>query len=139
MWGKNSTSVVNTVIGSLVVLDLVLTVWGFFFTRSWFEFFHHIEHLDADSYLHRCAANWLAFFIIQVCVLVLWRKYPALILLVAGCRLGDVLTDVTCLLAAPIGTIYAEVLFPIAGVGNLVVGVYLVDLFFKKYQVVEKS
>ena len=117
---------VSAVLGALVLTDLVLTVWGFAFPHAWFRVFHGAELVDPQGLLPRCAANWLAFLVIQIAALVRWRREPWWLYVVAGCRLGDALTDVTCLFACAHATTWAKIAFPVAGVGNVLTGVFLV-------------
>jgi hypothetical protein len=120
---------VDAILASLVGLDLVLTLWGFFAPRLWYAFFHGADYVDPEGLLRRCAANWLAFFILQVIALARWRRSPMWLAVVAGCRLGDALTDVTCLAFAAHSTIFARIAFPAAGIGNLVAGVVLLRAY----------
>lgn len=119
----------NLVLISLSGLDLILSLWGFFFPAFWFSFFHDSTFIDPQSLLARCAANWTAFFLLQVTALLRWKKWPWLLLLVAGARLSDIFTDITCLLLASKVTIYAVILFPVAGAGNLLCGVFLIKSY----------
>ncbi len=43
----------------------------------------------------------------------------------AGCRLGDCLTDLTCLAFCDRITAFGALAFPAAGIGNVLVGVWL--------------
>ena len=124
-----STRSVPAILVSLVALDFVLTVWGFFFPSFWFSFFHGAAYVDPQGFLRRCAANWLGFLVLQVIALRRWRKDAMWLAVVAGCRLGDALTDVTCLAFASSTTPFAWIAFPIAGVGNVVVGVVLLRAY----------
>ena len=115
-------------LSGLVVLDLVLCAWGFLFPEVWFGVFHDAPVVDPQGLLARCAANWLAFFVIQLVALLSWERAPWLLLLVAGCRLGDCLTDLTCLLSCERITVWGAIAFPAAGLGNLSAGLALVWL-----------
>jgi hypothetical protein len=116
---------VSAVLGALVLTDLVLTVWGFAFPHAWFRVFHDADAVDPQGLLRRCAANWLAFLVLQVAALVRWRREPWWLFVVAGARLGDALTDVACLTFCAHATPWAWVAFSAAGVGNLVFGAWL--------------
>jgi hypothetical protein len=116
---------VQIVLGSLVGLDLLLAVWGFFLPDLWFRFFHGAEYVDPQGLLRRCAANWLGFLVVQAIALARFRREPAWLAVVAGCRWGDALTDVTCLAFASSRTVFAWIAFPAAGIGNLIVGIVL--------------
>lgn len=65
----------------------------------------------------------------QSIALARWRRDPMWLAVVAGCRLGDALTDVTCLAFASGRTIFAWLAFPAAGIFNVVVGVYLIKAY----------
>ena len=119
---------VRAVLAGLVALDTVLAAWGFFAPALWFRFFHGADAVDPQGLLRRCAANWLAFAILQVVALVRWRRERGWLAAVAGMRLGDALTDVTCLVFCATATPAAYVLFPVAGAGNLLVGMWLLSV-----------
>ena len=115
----------RAVLLSLVALDAILATWGFGFPALWFRFFHGSDYVDPQGLLRRCAANWLAFALLQAAALWRWRRDPRWLTLVAGMRLGDALTDVTCLAFSARATAAAWILFPIAGLGNVAIGVWL--------------
>jgi hypothetical protein len=116
---------VRFTLAGLVALDALLTVWGFFLPDLWFRVFHGAGYVDPQGLLRRCAANWLAFAVVQAIALARWERSPGWLFAVAGMRWGDALTDVTCLAFASSVTPFALVAFPIAGLGNLVVGAWL--------------
>ncbi|HPQ69031.1 MAG TPA: hypothetical protein PKW95_07865 [bacterium] len=120
---------VSLVLAALVAFDLILSGWGFFFPEAWYRFFHGAPYVDPQGLLRRCAANWTAFMIVQAIALLRWKRAPWLLVLVAGCRLGDALTDVTCLIFCESVTVWGAIGFPLAGVGNLVVGGWLIRRF----------
>lgn len=120
---------VDFLLGALVVLDLVLCIWAFFFPEFWFRFFHDSEYIDPQGLLRRCAANWLAFFVVQLVALIRWRRNHEWLMIVAGCRLGDILTDVTCLIFCERITLYGLIAFPLAGFGNLAFGIMLIRIY----------
>ncbi len=113
---------------SLVVFDLLLVVWAFGFPRWWFVVFHGVQTVDDQSIalLQRCGANWFGFLIIQVVAYLKWREWPWLLVLVAGARLGDAFTDTTCLLVSPSRALLGILGFPLAGVGNIAAGLFLI-------------
>jgi hypothetical protein len=118
---------IRTVLAGLVALDLTLAVWGFFLPDLWFRFFHGTERVDPQRLLQRCAASWLAFLLVQLWALLRWERDRRWLAAVAGMRLGDALTDLTCLALASSTTVAAWVLFPVAGVGNLLLGGWLLS------------
>lgn len=120
---------VSGVLLSLCLLDLGLTVWAFAFPDFWFAFFHAAPRVDPQGLLYRCGANWLAFAVLQGLA---WRRWPRQLWwlpLIAGCRLGDCLTDITCLLSCQKATLMAWIAFPAAGLGNLLAGILLVQAY----------
>jgi hypothetical protein len=119
------------VLAGLVALDATLATWGAFFPGAWFRLFHGAAYVDPQGLLRRCAANWLAFSVLQSVAAASWRKSPWWLMLIAGCRLGDALTDVTCLMVCQSATVMAWVAFPVAGAGNVAVGVWLARTFLR--------
>jgi hypothetical protein len=116
---------VTALLGALVAFDVTLTVWGLAFPDAWFATFHGAPRVDPQGYLARAAASWAAFAVLQLIALVRWRRDAAWLAVIAGVRLADCLTDVTCLAACERATWQAWVGFPLAGAGNLLVGVVL--------------
>lgn len=117
---------IRAILISLVLLDAVLCTWGFFFPELWYQLFHGAGYVDPQGLLRRCAANWLAFLGVQLVALIRWRAHPGWLLIVAGCRLGDCLTDISRLVFCESITTLGIVAFPLAGVGNLVVAALLI-------------
>jgi len=116
---------VTSILLALVLLDLVLATWGFAFPELWFQVWHGAPYVDPQALLPRAAASWAAFCILQFIALVRWRSSPRWLVLVAGVRLADSLTDVTCAFMATDITLAGQVLFPLAGIGNMAVGLLL--------------
>jgi hypothetical protein len=114
------------ILWSLVALDAGLAFWAFAAPGFWFRFFHGADRVDPQALLYRCGANWTAFLVLQLIAALRWRKERWWLFVVAGCRLGDCLTDITCLALAASTTIFAWIAFPVAGIGNLVGGVLLI-------------
>lgn len=118
-------ALVRIALAALVVLDVVLAGWGFFFPEAWFQLFHGADYVDPQALLRRCAANWLAFAVLEAVALARWERSPGWLLVVAGMRWGDALTDITCLAFASSTTVFSMIGFPLAGIGNVVLGVWL--------------
>ncbi len=114
---------------SLILLDLVLTIWGFFFPELWYSFFHGVPYIDPQALLQRSAANWLGFLILQIIAFFKWEKSNWWLILVAGSRFTDSLTDITCLTFSSNITIFGIILFPVAGIGNIIIGILLVKSY----------
>lgn len=125
------TSIINLTLLNLVFIDLIVSILGFFFPEEWYSFFHDASYIDPQGLLYRSAASWVAFFIVQLVALIYWKKYVWMLILVAGCRLGDTFTDITCLIFSSSHTVWAFIVFPLAGIGNLAIGVYLVYIHNK--------
>ena len=119
----------NIILVSLVALDLTLASWGFFAPDLWYLVFHGASYVDPQALLPRCAAHWTAFFLIQLLALVRWQKGELWwLLLVAGSRFADCLTDITCAVFCDSLTLFGLIAFPVAGITNVVVGAVLVRL-----------
>ncbi|MFC2091551.1 hypothetical protein ACFLTD_02130, partial [Elusimicrobiota bacterium] len=78
---------------ALIVFDVVISVTGFFFPYLWFEIFHGVLYDDPQGFLRRCAANWLAFALVQLIAYINWEKKPYWLAVVAGVRFSDIFTD----------------------------------------------
>lgn len=115
----------------LVLLDLFLASWGFFAPDLWFDFFHDSPYVDPQGLLYRSAANWVGFLVLQALAVWRWRRWPGWLLIVVGCRLCDVATDVTCLIFCDRISVMGAILFPVAGTFNLIIGVVLVHLYLR--------
>ncbi len=123
---------VRLLLALLVVFDLVLTLWAFLLPDLWFAVFHGSPRVDPQALLQRCGANWAAFCTIQVLALLRWRRERWWLSVVAGCRLGDCLTDITCLAFCDRITAFGAVAFPAAGIGNVLVGVWLLRAYLRR-------
>ena len=117
------------VIGSLVVIDLVLFLWGYGWPELWFEVWHGAELVDPQALLQRSAGHWLAFFLLQTVALFRHRDERVWLALVAGARFSDCLTDLSVLAFASSTTLAAQLLFPVAAVGNLIAGLVLLRAY----------
>lgn len=126
---------VNFVLQSLFALDLVLTGWVFLFPQSWARMFHDTILIDPHGFLPRMGANWLAFAVLQGIACLRWEKAPYWLLLVAGARFGDVLTDWTYLAAASSRTPFAWLMLGGALPANLGAGWFLL----KSYKEIAKK
>ena len=126
---RNPDYKVNVLLLALIVIDLVLSVWGFFFPDLWFRFWHDAPRVDPQGLLQRCAANWTAFFLFQLIAFFKWKRQPWWLVLVAGMRFGDIFTDVTFSLLCSSLSVAGRVAFPLAGAGNLVFGLLLLRFY----------
>jgi len=54
---------------SLVMLDITLACWGYFWPKGWFWLFHGVSYVDPQGLLQRSAGNWAAFALFQAIAL----------------------------------------------------------------------
>lgn len=116
---------VTAVLAALLICDVVLSLWGFFFPDLWFSVFHGAPRVDPEGFIRRCAANWLMFAALQAVALRRWRAAPVWLAVVAGARLGDALTDWSYLYFCAHVTPWGAVALLSAGPLNLAAGLYL--------------
>ena len=123
---------VSAILASLAALDLTLATVGFFFPQLWFTIFHGVDYVDPQGFLRRCAANWLAFGILQAVAYTRWRRQPYWLVLIAGVRLSDIFTDWTYLHFAHDITWFGRVSLFAVSPANLALGFYLLR-WYQKY------
>jgi hypothetical protein len=84
-------------------VDVVLPALAALHPQWWFDVLHVGVTPDAMdlALLDRAAAQWVAFAALQIVALVRWRSWPDWLLLVAGARTSDWLTDLTYFATAP--------------------------------------
>jgi len=123
----------------LFLFDVFLVLWVFLLPDSWFMLFHGAEYIDPQALLKRCGANWAAFAILQFCAFLKWKKAPEWLAIVAGVRLSDIFTDLTCMLLANnitwVGILGFGLMFPI----NLFLGIYFLRAFRQKQLLVSRK
>jgi len=95
--------VANGVLLTAIGVDVVLPALSYAQPTWWFDVLHVGVSPDAMdlALLHRAAAQWIAFALLQIIALVDWRRWPDWLLLVAGARTSDWLTDLTYFAVAP--------------------------------------
>ncbi len=120
---------VPIVIGALVLMDLVLAGIILVSGQAWFDLMHGTDHVDPGGYLKRTGALWLSFAILQVIAFVRWREAPHWLLILAGVRWGDVLSDWTWWGAMDDRTWLAHVLL-LATPANLLLGLFFYRAYF---------
>ena len=107
---------VDVVLWSLVIFDLVVAVGAFLLPQLWFRILHGADFVDPQGLLRRTGAIWVAFAVLQILALPRWRGAPHWLLLVTGIRLSEMFADWTYLLFAasktPFGTIALLVTLP---------------------------
>jgi len=114
---------------ALVVLDIVISVVAFFFPEYWFKIFHNASYVDAQGLLRRCAANWVAFALIQTIALLKWHKRPYWLAVVAGVRFSDMFTDWTYLWFSSNITMFGRIGLFIISPLNLLLGIYFLKVY----------
>jgi hypothetical protein len=117
---------VHALLAFLVFFDATLTTWAFFFPQRWFDAFHGVAYVDVEALVPRMAANWAAFFLVQLIALLRWRRESWWLLVVAGVRLSDVFTDLTYFALAKDLTLFARLTLPGMGPINALMGWYLI-------------
>jgi hypothetical protein len=117
-----SSSVERTVwlvLGSLALIDLTIGSVALFDPALWFRVFHNAPYVDPQALAPRMGAHWAGFFLVQSIALVRWRTDSRWLLLVAGARLSDVFTDLTCLLLCQSISPFGRLALASAGPANL--------------------
>lgn len=107
---------VDVVLWSLVVFDLLVAVGAFLLPQLWFRILHGADFVDPQGLLRRTGAIWVAFSVVQILALPRWRTAPHWLLLVTGIRLSEMFADWTYLVFAesitPFGTAALLVTLP---------------------------
>lgn len=110
---------VDAVLWSLVVFDLLVAVGAFLLPQLWFRILHDAEFVDPQGLLRRTGAIWVAFAVLQILALPRWRSASHWLLLVTGIRLSEMFADWTYLAFArfggsitPFGTVALLVTLP---------------------------
>lgn len=125
-WEKNDILLIL-----LIILDLTITFIAFFLPQAWFKIFHGSLYIDPQGFLRRCAANWLAFALIQLLALLKWRKKPYWLAVVAGVRLSDIFTDWAYLFFSSSITLFGRAGLFIISPLNLLLGLYFLNAYKK--------
>ncbi|MEW5734424.1 MAG: hypothetical protein AB1921_06195 [Thermodesulfobacteriota bacterium] len=116
----------------LIGLDAVLAIIAYALPGVWFWIFHGAPYTDPQGLLQRAAGSFLAFLLIQLAALLLWKKRPEMLAVVAGVRFSDVFTDWSCLVFATDMTGPGKVLFVFAGLANLACGIFFLYAFYSR-------
>jgi hypothetical protein len=117
---------VNLVLLAAFAIDVGLTMGVIVSPGAWFGTLHGTGYDAMDlAFLRRCAAEWAVFAILQGVTLVLWRYFPGMLLVVAGARFADVLTDWTYLASSETVTVWAWPGLIAPGLMNLGMGILL--------------
>ena len=112
---------VDVILVSLVVFDLLVAVGAFLLPQLWYRILHAADYVDPQGLLRRTGAIWVAFTVVQLLALPRWRTAAHWLVLVSGIRLSEMFADWTYLVFAqsmtPFGTIALLVTLP----ANLVI------------------
>ena len=114
---------------ALLALDVVLSLWGYLLPELWFRIFHGVEYVDPQGFLRRCAGNWTLFAVLQAIALVRWRRDGVWLVVVAGVRWSDLLTDWSYLWFCSDITLFGRIALFSAGPMNFLCGLYLFKAF----------
>lgn len=89
-------------LGGALVEDATIFVLAWLLPEVWFRWFHHAQPAGLETaLLRRAAGQWAAFAIVQAIALLRWRAQPLWLLVVAGLRASDLLTDLSYIAAVP--------------------------------------
>ncbi|AUX45500.1 uncharacterized protein SOCE26_069920 [Sorangium cellulosum] len=117
---------ITALLAALVLVDLTLAIWAFFFPQAWFDAFHGTAYVDPAALLPRAAASWTGFLLMQSIALVRWRMETWWLLIVAGVRLSEVFSDLVYVLMADDVTWFAMTALPATGPLNALFGWWLI-------------
>jgi hypothetical protein len=117
------------VLSALIALDLVIAGVAFFAPQLWFKIFHGVDYVDPQGFLRRCAANWLAFALIQIIALAKWEQKPYWLAVVAGVRFSDIFTDWTYVFFCANITTFGKISLLIMSPLNVVLGLYFLNAY----------
>ncbi len=82
--------------------DTTIFVLSWLAPEVWFQWFHHLQPVGLDvALLRRAGGQWAAFAAVQAITLWRWRAQPAWLMVVAGLRASDLLTDLSYIAAVP--------------------------------------
>ncbi len=82
--------------------DTIIFILAWAHPYLWFHLFHHSVPQGLEvALLRRSAGQWAAFALAQAIALMLWRKQPVWLAVVAGIRFSDLFTDISYIIAAP--------------------------------------
>jgi hypothetical protein len=100
---RERARIADLVLLTAIGVDVVLPVLAIARPAWWFSALHVGLAPDAlhIALLQRAAAQWVAFAVLQIIALARWRRWPHWLLLVAGARTSDWLTDLTYFVTSP--------------------------------------
>ena len=88
---------VDVILVSLVIFDLVVALGAFLLPQLWYRILHDAEYVDPQGLLRRTGSIWVAFTVVQILALPRWRTAPHWLVLVSGIRLSEMFADWTYL------------------------------------------
>jgi hypothetical protein len=89
-------------LGGALLEDATIFVLSWVAPELWFHAFHHAEPAGLDvALLRRAGGQWAAFAAVQAIALWRWRAQPLWLLVVAGLRASDLLTDLSYVVSVP--------------------------------------
>jgi len=85
-----------------LVEDATIFALAWLAPELWFRWFHHAQPAGLETaLLRRAAGQWAAFAVVQAIALARWKARPAWLMVVAGLRASDLLTDLSYIAAVP--------------------------------------
>jgi hypothetical protein len=85
-----------------LIEDTLLVAMAWLAPDLWFRVFHAASPAGLEvAFLRRSAGQWAAFALAQAIALRRWRRDPLWLVITAGVRFSDLLTDVSYILAVP--------------------------------------
>lgn len=122
-------SFISKFLFGLFLFDVTLTSVAFFAPQFWYTIFHGAEYIDPQALLQRCGANWAAFALLQFLAYKNWQQHTYWLAIIAGVRLSDIFTDLTCAIFADSMTLFGLTSFYPMSLVNLAMGVYFLNAF----------
>jgi hypothetical protein len=124
-----STFAINSLLIFLIILDAFLCILALLFPATWFKLFHDEPYIDPQGLLRRTGAVWAAFTLLQVIAYLKWEEHFYWLVLIAGVRLTELLSDWTYLYFAQKTTWSGRLSLLIAPPANLAMGWFLIESF----------
>jgi hypothetical protein len=121
---------VPIVIGALVLADAALGALILISGTTWFDLVHGTDYVDPQATLKRTGALWLSFAIVQAIAFFRWQQAPHWLMILAGIRFGDVLSDWFYWADASDHTWLGHVGLLLASPLNLLLGLFFYRAYF---------
>ena len=112
---------VDVILVSLVVFDLLVAVGAFLLPQLWYRILHDADYVDPQGLLRRTGAIWVAFTVVQLMALPRWRRAAHWLVLVTGIRLSEMFADWTYLVFAQSVTAFGIVALLVTLPANLAI------------------